>query len=226
MSARDGWSRLKRPHDDDLLADHGAEARATRLRAGSLRVFMGGLLAREAPQQRQWCRKVMNEDIAGFIDTLDREGSWAVEISGTLHNDPGWRFYESLSFPEFDLCTSSPDRNFDVVICEQVLEHVADPWRATETLHELCRPGGHLIVSTPFLVKLHKEPEDYWRFTPDGMRLLLERAGFEVLKVRSWGNESCVQRNFAHWAPYQRWRSLRNDEDLPIVVWAFARRRP
>lgn len=217
---------MKRTWEQLPSANHIGEARAVTALLANLRGIVGGLLAREALQHRQWCRKVMNDDIAAFIETLGRADSSAVEISGAIHQNPGWRSYESLSFPGFDLCTSSPDRTFDVVICEQVLEHVVDPWRATETLHELCRPGGHLIVSTPFLVKLHKEPEDYWRFTPDGMRLLLERAGFEVLKVRSWGNERCVQRNFAHWAPYQRWRSLRNDEDLPIVVWAFARRRP
>ncbi|MGI9119209.1 MAG: class I SAM-dependent methyltransferase [Acidimicrobiales bacterium] len=168
----------------------------------------------------------MNEDIEGFLDTLGRGDSSTVEISAALHSDGGWRSFQSLSYPDFDLCASSPDRTFDVVICEQVLEHVVDPWRAADTLHQLCRPGGHLIVSTPFLVKVHREPEDYWRFTPDGLRLLLGRAGFEVLQIRAWGNRPCVRRNFAHWAPQQRWRTLRNEADFPIVVWAFARRAP
>ena len=47
-------------------------------------------------------------------------------------------------------------------------------------LRKLCAPGGHVIVSTPFLVRVHELPlfalHDYWRFTPRGLRLLLERA--------------------------------------------------
>ena len=62
------------------------------------------------------------------------------------------------------------------------------------------RPGGRAIVSTPFLVRVHEEPlygmKDYWRFTPRGLRLLLERAGLEVDEVRSWGNRDCVAGNF------------------------------
>jgi SAM-dependent methyltransferase len=54
-----------------------------------------------------------------------------------------------------------------------VLEHVPDPITATRNLLQLLRPGGHLIVNTPFLVRIHGSPGDFWRFTPDGMRLLL-----------------------------------------------------
>ena len=59
-----------------------------------------------------------------------------------------------------------------MVICEQVLEHVDDPWAAVANLRELCAPGGHAIISTPFLIKVHEFPRygmlDYWRFTPRG----------------------------------------------------------
>ncbi len=45
-------------------------------------------------------------------------------------------------------------------------------------------PGGHVIVSTPFLVRVHELADygmpDLWRFTPRGLRVLLEHAGLEV----------------------------------------------
>ncbi len=114
-----------------------------------------------------------------------------------------------------------------MVICEQVLEHVTDPWVAAENLRGLCAPGGHVIVSTPFLVRVHELPAygmpDLWRFTPRGLRALLERAGLEVESVESWGNRDCVACNFDHWPAYRRWHSLRNEPDLPLQVWAFAR---
>jgi SAM-dependent methyltransferase len=133
----------------------------------------------------------------------------------------------SLDFPEFDLCAPlEGERTFDVVICEQVLEHVPDPWAAAANLRRLCAPGGLVIVSTPFLVKVHELPFymlDYWRFTPRGLRELLERAGLEVEAVDSWGNRQSVVGNIRGWSAYRPWHSLHNEPEVPLQVWAFAR---
>ena len=66
----------------------------------------------------------------------------------------------------------------------------------------------------------------YWRFTPRGLRTLLESAGLEVPTVGSWGNRRCVVANFDRWPAYRRRHSLRNEPDLPVQVWAFARNPP
>src|SRR5262249_61294693 len=116
-------------------------------------------------------------------------------------------------------------RTFDVVICEQVLEHVPDPCLAARNLRGLTAPGGHMIVSTPFLIRIHELPEyamlDYWRFTPRGLRTLLERAGLEVDSVDSWGNRQCVVGNLRTWSAYRPWHSLQNEPDVPLQAWAF-----
>ncbi|MGI8901495.1 MAG: class I SAM-dependent methyltransferase, partial [Nocardioides sp.] len=138
--------------------------------------------------------------------------------------DHPWRSYTRLAYPEFDLCASVAERTFDVVICEQVLEHIPDPWVGARTLYDLCRPGGHVIVSTPFLIKVHNEPDDFWRFTVAGLRLLLEKAHLEVVTLKSWGNRSCARANFHHWVARRPWQSMENEELFPIVVWAVARR--
>ena len=76
------------------------------------------------------------------------------------------------SYRELDVCAPPPHLDqYDVVLCEQVLEHVVDPWRAAKTLHDLCVPGGHVVVSTPFLIRVHPTPLDLWRFTEDGLRM-------------------------------------------------------
>jgi hypothetical protein len=84
-----------------------------------------------------------------------------------------------------------------------------------------------VIVSTPFLVRVHELPAyglpDYWRFTPRGLRTLLEGAGLQEVTVGSWGNRRCVAGNFDRWPAYRRWHSLGNEPDLPVQVWAFAR---
>lgn len=203
-----------------------ALSRALRDRAPErLRKAVGRYLPRGAHQDAQWVRVVMNGRISEAIASFGPEGCAAVEISGDLHRGRRWASYETLRFPEFDLSSAAPGRQYDVVVCEQVLEHVPDPWRAARTLGELCRPGGHVIVSTPFLIKIHREPGDYWRFTPDGLRILLEAADLEVVSVDSWGNRACVRGNFRHWIAHRPWHSLRHEPDFPVAVWAHARRR-
>jgi SAM-dependent methyltransferase len=176
----------------------------------------------------QWQRVVMNRAIDAHIASLDPATRSAAEISGDTHAGKGWREYTSLNYPDFDICAPiSEPRRFDAVICEQVLEHVLDPWGAAKNLRELTVPGGHVIVSTPFLIKVHEFAlfglEDYWRFTPRGLRALLEGAGLVVDSVNTWGNRACVVGNLRRWSSYRRWHPLHHDPDLAVQVWAFAR---
>jgi SAM-dependent methyltransferase len=176
-----------------------------------------------------WQRVAMNDVVEDWIAALGPPTRSAVEVSGDLHGDRPWKEYAALNYPDFDLCAPlTEERRFDVVICEQVLEHVPDPWQAVENLRDLCKPGGHLLVSTPFLIKVHELAAigmlDYWRFTPRGLRTLLERGGLEVEQVGSWGNRMCVVGNFSDWSARRPWHMMRNETDFPVQVWAFARR--
>lgn len=176
----------------------------------------------------QWQRVVMNDAITAHIDALGPADLRAAEISGDSHAGRPWKEHTSLNYPDFDLCAPLEGRGtFDVVICEQVLEHVADPWGAARNLRELAVSGGHVIVSTPFLIKVHELAlfgmNDYWRFTPRGLRVLLEGAGLEVDAVDTWGNVPCVVGNLRRWSAYRPWHPLDNDPDLAVQVWAFAR---
>lgn len=180
-----------------------------------------------ADARRHWLRHTMNHDISDTIATLPPDYCDALEVSGNLHEHWNWQSYQQLWYPEFDLCNPREPLPgpFDVVICEQVLEHVMDPLRAVKSLCRLTRPRGLLIVSTPFLVKLHNHPGDYWRFAPDGLALLLQYGGFENVRTHSWGNPWAVWANLGpRWTPYRPWHSLRNNPVTPAVVWAFADR--
>lgn len=198
-----------------------------RLRAGRDRL----LLPEASSGADQWQRVVLNRAVDRHIASLGPDGLTAVEISGDAQANLPWRRFTSLNYPDFDLCAPlRGGETYDVVICEQVLEHVVDPWKAAENLRGLCAPGGHVIVSTPFMIRVHELPEygmpDHWRFTPTGLRLLLERSGLEVHTVGSWGNRGCVAGNLDHWPAYRRWLSLRNEPDIPVQVWAFATNPP
>ena len=176
----------------------------------------------------QWQRVVMNDSIAAHIDSLGPGALRAAEISGDFHAGRPWKDHTSLNYPDFDLCAPLGDHaRYDVVICEQVLEHVPAPWAAEANLRGLTVTGGHVIVSTPFLIKAHElllfGMHDYWRFTPRGLRLLLESAGLVVDTVETWGNVECVVGNLRRWSAYREWHPLDDEPDLAVQVWAFAR---
>jgi SAM-dependent methyltransferase len=84
------------------------------------------------------------------------------------------------------------DRQADVVLATETLEHVADPDTFLDQAYRCLRPGGRLILTVPFAARWHYIPHDYWRFTPSGLRLLLERARFTDIAVQGRGNERTV----------------------------------
>lgn len=70
----------------------------------------------------------------------------------------------------------------DVAFCMEVLEHVTDPDALVLNIAENLKAGGKLYMSVPFQFPVHS-PEDYWRFTDQGIKLLLSRHGFEVESI-------------------------------------------
>ena len=79
------------------------------------------------------------------------------------------------------------DDIFDTVICNQVIEHIPRPWQAVREIYRVLRQGGHLLLSAPFLYPYHPEPYDYFRYTREGLRILLEEAGFRILEINPMG---------------------------------------
>jgi 2-polyprenyl-3-methyl-5-hydroxy-6-metoxy-1,4-benzoquinol methylase len=48
-----------------------------------------------------------------------------------------------------DLYDLSLDEQFDLVLCTEVLEHLAEPERAVDELRQLCAPGGRVAITVP-----------------------------------------------------------------------------
>ncbi len=169
----------------------------------------------------------MNGEIDRFIRSLNCPHIDALEISGSgSQGRYPFRSYQTASFPDYDVCRGplAPEK-FDLIIAEQVLEHVLRPDLAAVHVHQMLRPGGVFVVSTPFLLKIHGHPSDLYRWTEHGMRLLLETAGFSVIGTGSWGNRECL---LADLSPGMQWTSynpsihtLNNEPQFPIVIWAF-----
>ena len=71
------------------------------------------------------------------------------------------------------------DKTFSGVLCSEVLEHVKRPWVALPELRRVIRPGGWVVITTLTSFPIHGFPDDYYRYTASGLKLLMEDAGFK-----------------------------------------------
>jgi SAM-dependent methyltransferase len=79
-----------------------------------------------------------------------------------------------------DSSVPAPDNSFDLVLSTQVLEHVPEPGNYVAECFRVLKRGGILVLTTHGLFEDHGCPYDFQRWTADGLRLLLERAGFQT----------------------------------------------
>lgn len=169
----------------------------------------------------------MNRRTRELIEGL-QPGSFSVlEISGEAWGQLGiFEEYKSAKYPDYDVCKSALPETFDLIIAEQVFEHLLWPYRAGKNVHRMLNPEGYFLVTTPFLIRIHDHPVDCCRWTETGIKYLLAECGFplETIKTGSWGNRACVRANFRRWARYKsRIHPLHNEPNFPVVVWALAK---
>jgi len=173
----------------------------------------------------------MNRATRELVATLPSAGLDVLEISGTDWRQSHLKFrsYKSLAYPEYDICDCPVGVAVcDLLIAEQVFEHIRNPQKAIQNAFAMLRAGGAVLVTTPFLVKVHPAPEDLYRWTETGIRFLLQEAGFTEIVTGSWGNRRCL---IADMTPGMKWtfynpllHSLENEPQFPVSVWAFGRK--
>lgn len=70
---------------------------------------------------------------------------------------------------------------FDTIVCTGVLEHVSDPYKAVAEINNVLKSGGRVFIETPFMQTMHAAPQDFYRWTRDGIKKLMDE--FDVKSV-------------------------------------------
>ena len=92
----------------------------------------------------------------------------------------------SIADFKLDICANNKkiiaDKSFDLIICTEVLEHTSNPFLAVKEIYRLLKKGRQLHLTTPLNLRIHGPKPDNWRFTDQGLRVLLQ--DFKVQKIK------------------------------------------
>lgn len=125
---------------------------------------------------------------------------YTLEIGGSRENQYLYGFTNAMSYktmdmhqkPEVDITGDIHDPNslgsnsFDSIILFNVLEHCEKPWIVVENIYNWLTKRGSVFCMVPNSQRIHRDPKDYWRILPDGMRSLF--AKFPIKQLYLYGN--------------------------------------
>lgn len=194
------------------------------------------LTLRGLPAGAHVTRYAMYRELSAYAGALRRDGrtlaiSHSRPLCDTLGIDPTTVI--EANYPECDLLALRyADASFANIVTDQVLEHVGgDPKVAIDESLRVLVPGGVAVHTTCFINPVHDAPADYWRFTPEALRLLCR--DYEVLGAGGWGNKwvwvvDALGLRFDP-VPHSAWHPLHrvathDDPTWPVVTWIVVRK--
>ena len=140
-------------------------------------------------------------DFGQILKTERNAEVWGIELNPEVANKAAHKldriFAGNIETDEISL----PDGYFDCIICNDVLEHLVDPWRVLSRLRSTLRKNGVIVASIPnirfYLVMKELIMNKQWEyknqgvldrthlrfFTVSGVRTLFETSGYRVITL-------------------------------------------
>jgi SAM-dependent methyltransferase len=88
--------------------------------------------------------------------------------------------------------------SLDCVILENVFEHTKSPKKIIKEIHRVLKIKGVVITTQPFIHFYHAYPNDYWRFTEEGLKELF--GNFNCLDIDTYmGPTTAIISNVAEY---------------------------
>jgi SAM-dependent methyltransferase len=132
-----------------------------------------------------------------FISKLPSEAK--ILDVGAGHGDfadifEGRRYYllDIVPYPEVDLVADLGEVNpfkdgvFDVVVLMNVLEHVYESCNLLKSIARIVADDGSVVITVPFLLKVHQAPFDFARYTPFFIEKMAADAGLKVESLQGY----------------------------------------
>ena len=117
-----------------------------------------------------------------------------LEVSGDDHRHEAIDvYYDGRTLP-------FTDESFDSIFSSEVFEHVFNLSQILDELHRVLKPGGHMLLTVPFVWDEHEIPYDFARYTSFGLKHILREKGFVVVQEKK--TTSYVSTICQMWAAY------------------------
>ena len=151
---------------------------------------IGQFLVHKIFPARKQLNKYLNKLVPKFKDAEILEFGSGVNTKFSAKNI----FINTKSFKQTDVNpdfghdvldvrdVSRLNKEYDLVLCCNVIEHVYENERIVSNLKKLVKKNGHLLISVPFIYPLHDEPGDYWRYTEHTLKKMFEDFHIEDFK--------------------------------------------
>tara|TARA_Y100001970_G_C14250705_1_gene871621 strand:- start:260 stop:910 length:651 start_codon:yes stop_codon:yes gene_type:complete len=72
------------------------------------------------------------------------------------------------------------NETFDKIMLRCILEHVKKPLNILKECNRILKPNGKIVIEVPFVNPIHAAPDDYLRFTPNGLIELVKSINLDV----------------------------------------------
>jgi SAM-dependent methyltransferase len=116
-------------------------------------------------------------------------------------------FYDGKSIP-FE------DNSFDSIFSSEVFEHVFNLEDMLKELFRVLKPEGIILITCPFAIGEHEQPNDYARYTSFALKHMMCKAGFDVIHYEKLGGsiDAIIQLRLTY---FQR-NIMPNFEKIPL----------
>jgi SAM-dependent methyltransferase len=122
---------------------------------------------------------------ATISEVFFSEGSYTgIDVENRISSEKKKRISFDL-YDGFEL--PYPDGSFEQVLCMEVFEHVANLELMLREIYRVLKPGGRIIVTVPFMWPEHEMPQDFRRYTANGLANLMCQQGFKLVELKKIG---------------------------------------
>jgi SAM-dependent methyltransferase len=133
-----------------------------------------------------------------------------IEESGHSHkNEQIDVYYDGKTIP-------FGNNYFDSIFSSEVFEHIFNLEQILNELHRVIKPGGHMLITLPFVWDEHEIPYDFARYTSFGIEHLLKKNGFEIITIEKTTNY--VETVFQIWNVYVNQFVLPSNNFLKVLM--------
>jgi SAM-dependent methyltransferase len=131
------------------------------------------------------------------IECSSRLSDKDIILDAGAGNRPYKKYFSKLAYNSTDIfgdhdfnCNLNnipiDDNNFTAILCTQVLEHVENPNKVLSEFNRILKKHGKLFLTVPLIFGVHSK-ENYFNFTIQGIKGLLEKNNFKMIEIKPIG---------------------------------------